>query len=79
MTKFQHAVNTIPFLGVALIIILGAVLLADSALAIGWFLSILEIHSIFERLLPSWTAMDYSIASIGGGLLVKMLAKGLPD
>lgn len=79
MTRFQHAVNTVPFLGICLIAVIAGVVLLDIAAAIGWFIRILEIQSVYDRLLPDWTAMNFFTTSLAATVVAKLLGKGLPD
>ena len=79
MTKFQHAVDTAPFLGIGLITLIVAIWLVDVAAAVGWALRLLEIQSVYDRLLPDWTAMSFFITSVAATVSAKMLGKLLPD
>ncbi len=78
MRKIQHIVDNTPFVGVGIIILIIGALLAGLAFAIGWFLQILEIQSVFDRLLPGWTAMDYLVAAIVAYFVARWLLKALP-
>jgi hypothetical protein len=78
ITKFQHEIDTVPFRGVGLIALMACVSLLDVAAAIGWLLRLLEIQSVYDRVLPDWSTMDFFIASVAATIAVKLLAKGLP-
>lgn len=79
MTKFQQAVDAVPFLGVGLIALIVSIWLVDAAMAVGWLLRILEIQSVYDRVLPSWTAIHFFVASVVATITVKLIGKGLPD
>lgn len=79
MTKFQQVVDTVPFLGVGLIALIVSIWLVDAAMAVGWLLRILEIKSVYDRVLPSWTAIHFFVAWVVATITVKLIGKGLPD
>lgn len=74
MTKFQRAIYTVPFLGAGIIALIVAIWLVGVAAAVGWALRLLEIQSVYDRLLPDWTAMSFFIASVAAIVSAKMLA-----
>lgn len=79
MTRSQHSVNKVPFLGIGLIAMIVGISLVDIAAAVGWLLSLLEIQSVYDRLLPGWTPTNYFLTSVAATIVVKLLAKGLPS
>lgn len=79
MTKFQQAVDVIPFIGLGLIALIACLLLVDVVAAVGLVLKLLEVHSVFDRLLPGWNAMHFLVTSVIATATAKLLGKGLPD
>lgn len=67
-----------PFLGVGLLTLMACVGLLDIAAAIGWILRLLEIQSVYDRILPNWSAMNFFVVSVAATVTVKVLSKGLP-
>ncbi len=79
MSKITHIVKNTPFVGVGLIILVIGLALADLAFAIGWFLHILEIQSVFDKLLPGWSAMNYFVAWVAAYFAVRWVLKAFPQ
>ncbi len=78
MSKIHLFIENTPLVGVGLAILVIAVSLADIAFAVGWFLHLLEIQSVFDRLLPEWSATNYFVASIATYFVVRLLIKAFP-
>lgn len=77
MNKMQNGVEVGVFLTIGLLVLMAVLAMLDVVAAIGWALRLLEIQSIYDRLLPSWTAMDFFIASVSCYIAVKWLSSGV--
>lgn len=70
--------------GIILLLVV-ACALVDLFFTVGWILRLLEITSVFDRLLPTWTAIHFFIAaviaSVGAWLLMEASYKiiGIPE
>lgn len=77
--KMAAKIMDVPFVGILVLLLLLAFIFADFALAIGWLLKILEVHSIFDRIVPTWTASYFFLGSIVASIASWLLAKLFQD
>ena len=65
---------SLAYLGVALMVVS---YLADLFFIGAWILRVLEIHSVFDRLLTGWSALEYLGAAMLSSLATYLLTKTL--
>lgn len=77
--------DRVPGLAMGMVGLVVLSVLATFGFAVGGALRLLEIHSIFDRWLPSWSGWHFLAAIVVGWLLVRMLMKathratGIPE
>lgn len=79
MNKVQKAAESVPIFGLAIVALVAAIAVIDVAATVGAVLKLLEIDSIYDRLLPDWTAAHYVTAAVVATLGAKLLSKAIPD
>ena len=78
MANVMKRLGELPFFGVGLIAVLYAIYAVELVLFIAWLLRVLEIKSVFDRILPFWVSSHLLLAlggSVLAGLGVRKLAR----
>lgn len=74
----QKVVDSVPFLGVFLLLVLLSTFLLGTVSFIGGLLQLMEVTSVYSRVLPGVPTWAYFGAAVGLGIVTKLLGKCLP-